>query len=274
MNMINYNGHLISKSAAFLTANNRAFKYGDALFETLKVEHLKVHFIDDHYFRLMASMRMLRMKIPMYFTIEFLESEILKTIKKNKKDSARIRLTVYRDSDGLYAPANNEIAYLIEVSSLDVQIKDNYTIDLFKDYFIYSGLLSSIKTTNKITNVLAGIYASENGLDNCVLLNERKQIAEAINGNIFLVKGNVIKTPAITEGCIRGVIRKQIIEIVSKNKKYELVETEISPFEIQQSDEVFITNAIIGIQPVSNYKKKSFSDKVAKELAIALKSLI
>ena len=84
-------------------------------------------------------------------------------------------------------------------------------------------MLSSIKTTNKITNVLAGIYASENGLDNCVLLNDRKHIAEAINGNIFLVKGNVIKTPAITEGCIRGVIRKQIIEIVSKNEKYELI---------------------------------------------------
>jgi len=272
--MINYNGNLISKSVAFLTANNRAFKYGDALFETIKVEHLRVHFIEDHYFRLMASMRMLRMKIPMHFTIEFLENEILKTIKENKKDSARIRLTIYRNNGGLYTPVTNEIAYLIEVSSLDVQIKDNYTVDLFKDYFIYSGLLSSIKTTNKITNVLAGVYASENGLDNCVLLNERKYIAETINGNIFLVNGNVIKTPAIKEGCIRGVIRKKIIDIVSKNEKYELIETEISPFELQKTDEVFITNAIVEIQPVTHYKKKSFSNKVAKELAIALKSLI
>ena len=272
--MINFNGNLISKSTAFLTVNNRAFKYGDALFETLKVEHLNVHFIEDHYFRLMASMRMLRMKIPMRFTLKFLEKEILKTIEENKKDSARVRLTIYRNNGGLYTPATNEIAYLIEVSSLDVQIKDNYTVDLFKDYFVYSGLLSSIKTTNKITNVLAGIYASENGLDNCVLLNERKYIAETINGNIFFVKGNVIKTPSIKEGCIRGIIRKQIIEIVSKNKKYELIETEISPFEIQKSDEIFITNAIIGIQPVTHYKKKSFNNKVAKELTIALQSLI
>ena len=125
--MINFNGNLISRSTAFLNVDNRAFKYGDALFETIKVEHLKIHFIEDHYFRLMASMRMLRMKIPMHFTIDFLENEILKTINENKKDNARVRLTIYRNDGGLYTPANNDITYLIEVSALDVQIKDNYT---------------------------------------------------------------------------------------------------------------------------------------------------
>jgi branched-chain amino acid aminotransferase len=272
--MVNFNGNLILNSKAFLNIENRAFKFGDALFETLKVERFKIQFIEDHYFRLMASMRMLRMKIPMHFTIDFLENEIVKTIKGNDLESARVRLTIYRNNGGLYAPTSNEISYLIEVTILNVPAKDTYTIDVFKDYFIYSGLLSSIKTTNKITNVLAGIYASENGLDNCILLNERKYIAEAINGNIFTVEGNVLKTPATEEGCIKGVIRKKIIEIVSKNEKYSLIETAISPFELQKSDEVFITNAIVGIQSVTHYKKKIFSNTVAKELIKALASLI
>jgi branched-chain amino acid aminotransferase len=203
-----------------------------------------------------------------------LEKEILKTLKANKLGRARVRLTIFRKDGGLYTPTNNEIEYLIEVASLNDKKKNTYSIELFKDYFIYSGLLSSVKTTNKITNVLAGIYAAENGLDNCILLNEKKHIVEAINGNIFLVKGNIITTPAINEGCVKGILRKKIIEIVSKSDNYSLVETEISPFELQRSDEVFITNVIVGIQSVTSYKKKNFNIEVSQELALALQALI
>ncbi len=272
--MINLNGDIILRSKEILNAENRAFKYGDALFETLKVENLKINFLEDHYFRLMASMRMLRMEIPMGLTLEFLKDEIVKTVKKNNYSSARVRLTIFRNEGGLYAPTTNEISYLIEVGELNDNVKVSYSIDLFKDYFVYSGLLSSIKTTNKLTNVLAGIYASENGFDNCVLLNERKHIVEAINGNIFIVKGNTIITPSIAAGCIKGVIRKKLIEIVSNTKNYSLQETEISPFELQKADEVFITNVIVGIQPVTSYKKINYSTKVSKELIVALRKLI
>lgn len=272
--MINLNGILIDESKEIFNTDNRAFKYGDALFETLKVTNLKINFLEDHYFRLMASMRMLRMKIPMNFTLEYLENEILKTVLKNGFRNARVRLNIYRKNGGLYLPETNEIAYLIEVSALEVTQKESYVVDLFKDYFVYSGLLSSIKTTSKLINVLAGIYASENGYDNCILLNEKKNIVEAINGNIFIVKGNTIKTPSITEGCIRGIIRKKLIGIISENKEYVLQETEISPFEFQKCDEIFLTNAIVGIQPITSYKKMEYSTKVSKELLLALNKLI
>ena len=272
--MINLNGKLISKSEDILNANNRAFKYGDALFETVKVKNLEVYFIEDHYFRLMASMRMLRMEIPMSFTLEFFENELINTVKQNNLENARVRFTVFRKEGGLYNPITNEVEYLIEASSLNLIVKENYTVDLFKDFYVYSGLLSTIKSTNKLTNVLASIYASENNLDNCILVNEKKQVVEAINGNIFIVKGNLIKTPPITEGCIKGIARKKILEIISKNKKYTLQETEISPFELQKCDEIFITNVIVGIQPVSVYRKSTFSANVSNELALELNKLI
>ena len=265
---------LLKKSDNVLNSNNRGFKYGDALFETLKIENLRVYFIEDHYFRLMASMRMLRMEIPMNFTLEFFEDEILKTVITNKMESARVRFTVFRKEGGLYNPLTNQIDYLIEALPLTFTIKENYTIELFKDYYIYSGILSSIKTTNKITNVLASIYASENDFDNCLLLNEKKQVVEAINGNIFIVKGNCVKTPAITEGCVKGIARKKILEIIAKSEKYDLKETEISPFELQKADEVFITNVIVGVQPVSVYKKTIFNNKVSNEFALELSKLI
>ncbi|MCG1036435.1 aminotransferase class IV [Polaribacter sargassicola] len=272
--MINFNGELLYSENVKLSIENRAFKYGDAIFETIKVLNNKVVFLEDHYFRLMASMRMLRMKIPLEFTLEFLEKEILKTIKlKEKGNIFRVRLNVFRKDGGLYNPTSNKIDFTIEAKEYVPQISKTYSLDVFKDFYNYSGLLSTIKTNNKMLNTLASIYASENDLDNCILLNERKRVVEVTNGNIFIVKGNVIKTPALTEGCIKGITRKKVIEIITKNKDFTLEETSISPFEIQKADEVFITNAIVGIQPVTSYKKKSFTTDLGLKLANNLKVL-
>ncbi|TMM28746.1 aminotransferase class IV [Polaribacter aestuariivivens] len=272
--MINFNGELLFKENVQLSINNRGFKYGDGVFETIKVLNNKVVFWEDHYFRLMASMRMLRMKIPMEFTLEFLENEILKTIDtQNKSSIFRVRLNVYRKDGGLYTPKTNKIDYLIEVSESNYEMKNTYQIDVFKDFYNYSGLLSTVKTNNRMVNTLASIFANENELDNCILLNERKGVVEVTNGNIFIVKGNVIKTPALTEGCIKGIVRKKVIEIILKNKEFTIEETAISPFEVQKADEVFITNAIMGIQPITNYKKKTFTTELGKKLNNSLKIL-
>lgn len=271
--MINFNGDILDQEKFSLTAENRGFKYGDAVFETIKVVNNKVIFWEDHYFRLMASMRMLRMKIPMSFTLEFLEKEILSLVKANNtSQKSRVRLTIFRKDGGLYMPKTNEIDFLVEASELNQNIKNDYKIDVFKDFYSYSGLLSTIKTNNKMLNTLASVFAKENDLDNCILINEKKGVVEVTNGNIFIVKDNVVKTPATTEGCIKGIVRKKVLEIISKNEEFKVEETSISPFEIQKADEVFITNAIIGIQPVTQYKKKTFkvdfSKKIAKNLQV------
>lgn len=272
--MINYNRELVNSSNAVLNANNRGFKFGDALFETLKVEQLKVVFLEDHYFRLMASMRMLRMEIPMTFTMDFLENEVLKTVKANNLEKARVRLTIFRKDGGLYNPTSNDIDFIVEATPFEVLLKSDYKVDLFKDYFVYSGLLSTIKTTNKITNVLASIYATENEFDNCILLNEKKQVVETINGNIFLIKGDSIKTPPVTSGCVKGIIRKKLIELISESTDYNIEEGAISPFDLQKADELFLTNAIIGIQPITNYKKAVFKTNIGLELRNKLKDLV
>ena len=272
--MINFNGELLFKENIKLTTDNRGFKYGDGIFETIKVVHKKVIFWEDHYFRLMASMRMLRMKIPMEFTLEFLEKEILKTVAVLEKGASfRVRLNVFRKDGGLYTPKTNAIDYLIEVSENNYKTKETYEIDVFKDFYNYSGLLSTIKTNNRMLNTLASIYANENDLDNCILVNERKGVVEVANANIFIVKNNIVKTPALTEGCIKGVVRSKVIDILIKNKDFTIEETVISPFEIQKADEVFITNAIMGIQAVTKYKKKSFNTDLAGKLHASLKVL-
>ncbi|HMC01245.1 MAG TPA: aminotransferase class IV, partial [Flavobacteriaceae bacterium] len=143
---------------------------------------------------------------------------------------------------------------------------ETYEVDLFKDYYITPDLLSTLKTNNKVLNVIASIYASENNLQNCLLLNTNKHVIEALNGNVFIVKGNTIKTPPLMDGCLKGIMRKQVIEILQSMSDYNLEETSISPFELQKSDELFLTNVITGIQPITKYRKKDFTNEVSKKL--------
>nr|WP_321237515.1 aminotransferase class IV [uncultured Psychroserpens sp.] len=270
--MINFNGQLVEDSK-FITNENRGYKYGDALFETLKVVHGKILFWEDHYFRLMASMRIMRMEIPMNFTMEFLEAEILKTINVNglAKSSARVRLNIDRGNGGKYLPKEKLISYSINVELLNTDFYTTltlktYTVDLYKDYFVAPGLLSTLKTNNKAINVLGSIYAEENDFDNCLLLNTNKNVVEALQGNLFLVSGEHIKTPPIEDGCLNGVMRKQIVDVILNSGDYVLEEASISPFELQKADELFITNVIVGIQPILKYRKKEFKTKVSEDI--------
>ncbi|MFN3137509.1 MAG: aminotransferase class IV [Allomuricauda sp.] len=270
--MVNCNGALQAADKAIFTHNNRAFKYGDALFETVRYVNGTLFFWEDHYFRLMASMRILRMEIPMDFTLEFLEDEIKKTIESNQLESGavRVRLTVFRNDGGLYTPATNDVSYVIETNAMESPFfiieEKPYEVELFKDYYVNTDMLSNLKTTNKILNVVAGVYAQENGYANCLLVNTDKKVVEAINGNLFLVKGNQIKTPPLSDGCLDGIIRKNLMKLIAGSEDYDLVEDSVSPFELQKMDEMFLTNSIVGIQPISKYRKKEYGTKVAKSL--------
>ena len=273
--MINFNGTQQETNATILP-DNRGLNYGDAVFETLRVSGGKIYFWEDHYFRLMASMRILRMEIPMSFTPEYLEEQVLETIasSENKNGAFRAKILVWRKTGGKYSPTTNNVEFLItseELANPFYTMDDSfYEIELFKDHYINSGLLSTLKTTNKVLNVLGSVYAQENDYANCLLLNEKKQVVEALNGNIFLVNGYKIKTPPIEDGCLNGILRKQIIKILGQMPDYVLEETSVSPFELQKADEIFITNVITGIQPVSKYRKKEYGREVAKELLAKL----
>ena len=274
--MININGELLAPHAATLSYRNRGFAYGDAVFETIRVINGKIIFWEDHYFRLMASVRIMRMEIPQSFSPEFLEEEILKLIRSNQLENAaaKVRFTVFRKEGGLYTPETNETGYVISAEALDSPFylfnEASYEVELFKDHYLNSGLLSTLKTNNRAINVLGSIFAKENGYRNCLLLNEHKNVVEALNGNLFLVKGREIKTPPLSEGCLKGITRGKLIEIIGQLEGYTLIETPISAFELQKADELFITNVIAGVQPISRYRKKEFGNTVAKELLVKL----
>ncbi|HLP65347.1 aminotransferase class IV [Flavobacterium sp.] len=267
--MINCNGQIVNEETV-LTTSNRGFLYGDAVFETCKVVNKKVLFFEDHYFRLMSSMRIVRMKIPMNFTLEFLESEILSLVEAIEVSNARIRITVYRNDGGLYLPKDNSVSYTITANPIQISAyvigNQPYEVDLYKDFYVSKQLLSSIKTTNRMINITGSVFAQENDLQNCLLLNDDKNVVEALNGNLFMLNNTTLITPPVSDGCLNGVMRKQILSLAKKIEGIAVVEQSISAFELQKADELFITNVISGIQPITKYRKKEYATAFSQQL--------
>ena len=265
--MINYNENYINKSDSDLL--NRGFLYGDSVFESIRIVNNKIIFWEDHYMRLMSSMRIIRIEIPQSYTPDFFKVQITNTVSKvNPSFTGRVRLTIFRDGGGYYAPELSSPSFIVNCSVIDSEefyLKDSeFKVDLFKDYYIQNDLLSNLKTNNKLINVLAGIYANENNLDNCILLNNKKNVTEFLNGNLFIVRGNKIITPNLDSGCLKGVMRKKIIEYVKLLPEFSIEETVISPFDLLSANEIWLTNSISGIINVTNYRNKSFSNDIAK----------
>ncbi|WP_347052746.1 aminotransferase class IV [Flavobacterium olei] len=275
--MINFNGNIAHEETVL--TQNRAFLYGDGIFETVKIINGKILFLEDHYFRLMASTRIVRMVIPMNFTMEYFEEQIIKLVQEQGiAASARARITVYRNDGGLYLPKSNDVSFLISATALDntsyVLNTNEYEVDLYKDFYVSRQLLSSIKTTNKMINITGSIYADENSLANCILLNDSKNVVEALQGNIFMVIGKKLITPPVSEGALNGIMRKQILALAKKIEGIEVTEEIISPFDLQKADELFLSNVIMGIQPITKYRKKEFTTNLAHLLVQKLNESI
>ena len=268
--MINYQGDIIELNALPVQDVKRATMYGDAVFETIRMRDNKLLFVEDHYFRLMASMRILRMPIPMEFTPEFFVDEANRLAEEVAITDGRLRLQVVRKSEGKYTPDdNNECVWWMELEELSTQ---DYTwtpkglkVDLFKDHYIQPGLLSTLKSSNALPYVLAGIFAKENGFDAMLLVNDKKMLVEANAANVFVLKDNILKTAPLEDGPLRGVFRKNLIGW-AKEIGLEIKEESINPFELQKADEIWLTNTISGVQWVEKYRKRTYKGDKAKEL--------
>lgn len=266
--MINFNGIITDQSDQI--KDNRAFLYGDSVFETLRIIDNKIVFWEDHYFRLMSSMRIIRLNIPDDYTPDYLEENILKLHRLvSKNGHSKVRINVYRFSKGKYMPIENNVSFIIScdpiINSKYLINSGDYVVDLFKDYYLDNQLISSIKTNNKIINVVASIYAKENGFNNCILLNNDKMVTEFINSNIFIIKNDEIFTPRLNSGCLNGVLRKNLLNILKKHS-FTTYEQDISTFDLTQSDEIFGTNVVQGLFSISKYRKKEFLNNQSKKI--------
>ncbi len=262
--ILNYNGSLISTSSKSISAENQIAQYG--VFETMRYSNSTIKNLADHFERLWKGLEVLKIKIPEYYNSEFLEEEVNKLFKSCEYKNARIRLSIIEKSGGT---SSEKVCFIIETSPITAQQKNfitsDFSISLYNEVGIMAGKLSAIKTNNRLPYILAKKFADENNLNDAILLNQFGRICDSSIANIFLIKDEIIITPPISEGCVAGIMRRNIIILLS-SLGYIINERPVDSETIKHADEIFLTNSIIGMQPVSNFNGKVLENKFSRKL--------
>lgn len=258
MEFINLNGKILRKDEAVIKIDNSSYRYGDGLFETMKIVDGKIFLEKYHFERLFHSIELLKFQLPEFFLKEKLIEEVLELCQGNDlRESARVRLSVSRGAD-------EQLNYLIESSPLQLR-EENLNIDVYPDARKSCDVFSNIKSANRLPYVMAEKFAKENQLDDCLVLNDYGRICDSTISNIFWIKNKKIFTPPLSEGCVAGVMRKFLIEKL-RATSFELREKACDISDLQNADEIFLTNAIRGIRTVKKFKEVELQDHFTEKI--------
>lgn len=276
MEFIILNRNLSPLSDLKLLASNRAFLYGDGVFETIKVVSGKVFNFTAHFDRLKKSLAFL--DIDCNISSPELFSLIEKLLSKNNiNNSGRVRISFYRDSNGKYLPDNNQGSFIIQSFINDVNYfelnKSGLSLGFYNEQKKNSGSLSNLKSVNAVIYVLASLFAKKESFDDAIIFNEKDIPIETSNSNIFILKDNIVITPDLSQGCVEGTMRKLIIDILKNN--YKVLETKINVKDFALAKEVFVSNSISGIKWVKQVEEFKYeSSKVSSLIINSLNKLV
>ena len=273
MSTVWYEGNRMS-DAEGQAFSRRSHLYGDGLFETMRVHRGKICFWESHYFRLMSSMRILRMEIPSSWSPDELEAELRSCLPSGSGDY-RLRLSVWRSGGMGYAPSTKAVEHAIHVSELDdlgyPHPLKPLKVDVFQEHKKSPGLLSSLKSSQSALYILAAQFAVEQGLDDVILLGQDNRILETSRGNLFVLKGTQLTTAPLSAGALRGVIREQVLRL-APGLGLEVQEESLSPFALLDADEIWMSNAIDGLSTVTHYRKSTYVATQAERMQNALRA--
>ena len=269
-----HNDEFVAISQPILTANNRGFKYGDGLFETMRMCNGKLKFAELHADRLRAGMKAIKLDGYTLFDDYFLKQKTVELARKNKfNGNVRFRLSVYRDGEGLYTPLSNKAGYVLESTPLTeagyALNQKGLIIDVYDEIAKPINKLSNYKTSNALLYVMAGLYQKQHRLDEAIILNQNGFLCESTSSNVFVVYEKQIYTPALSEGCVAGVMRSVVLNLAKMND-IPLIEAQINPEILKEADEVFVTNAASGLRWVMGYGKKRYFNEMAKVITALL----
>jgi aminodeoxychorismate lyase len=270
MDYFNFNGKIYKEGTTIIGADNRGIRYGDGLFETMKMINGKLIFEDEHFARLWKGLKVLHFGIPKHFTVELLQQEIKALAKKNVHDAAaRIRLNIIRGDGGLYDAKNHLPNYIIQTWPLAAGNgswnSNGLVLGIYDDAKKSCDILSNIKHNNYLPYVLAALTAKNEKWNDAVLLNSYGRICDTTIANVFIIKNNTVLTPTLSEGCVAGIMRKMVIKSL-QNSDWDLVEKELSIDDLLDADEVFLTNSIYNIRWVQCIGDVNFKNLVTQKI--------
>lgn len=263
---INLGGVITEQANAVVSTKNRAFRNGDAVKEVLRFVNGEIVDWEDHYFNLMASMRIYRMNIPLDFTPEFFQEQINILAEANQTKSGKVEFLTFRNDEEDYLKAT--INYIVSIENNDEDwmfLENENEIDVYKDFTVNTAFYSLVNKYRPEENI-AEIYRLENDYADIILLNANKRMARSLKGNIFVINDQTIRTPKKEEGVITSVLRTNFIKKINKAQEFTVEEADIFPFEIQKAEEVFILIDGVGILPITQNRKKIYTSTKTKSI--------
>ena len=261
---VNINGEILPSDRAGLGLDNRAYHFGDGLFESIRVIGGKPCFLDAHWARLTTGAGVLRINLPEDLDRVRFAQLLHETVERNGLPSSRARFTLYRSGGGYYRPETDLGAYTIEIRALEhphhTLNTNGLMVDIWPEMRKPVNELSRHKTLNCQYYIMAALWSRQRGLDDCLLQNDRGNIIESSAGNLFIVSNGVLYTPSLADGCLGGVMRAQVINLALANG-IKVYECSLNPQNLLAADELFFTNAIQGIRWVGAYRTKRYAHK-------------
>lgn len=268
MAYFNFNGKLFTASTPVIGADSRGLRYGDGLFETFKCVKGELILFDEHLARLWNGLNLLKFDIPRLFSPDKLQQEIGLLLKKNNQDNARIRLSVFRGDGGLY-DHKNSLHYVIQswpLAQSGIVLNENgLQLGIYRDAKKTIDAFSNCKHNNFLPYVMAALYAKDVKLNDALVLNQHNRICDTTIANVFLIKNNQLYTPALSEGCIAGIMRRTIIQALSE-KQITVKEEPVTEESLLDADEVFVTNSISNMRWVKAIEKKNYASQRTIEI--------
>lgn len=266
-----YNGEFFPIDKPILSINNRSFRYGDGLFESIRIVNGEIYNFNAHFSRLIEGMKVYKINTPDYFTKSYFDNQIRSLIQHNGiHNGGRVKLSVYRKGEvASYFSETNEPGFIIEAEQFPyndfVLNSEGIDIDVYNEINKPRNKYASFKTTNAFFYVNAIISAKEKGLGDHLLVNDRNNIIESTNSNFFIVSNGVLYTPPLSSGCVGGTMRMKVINLALANN-IKVYESPITAGHLLSCDEIILTNSIQGVKWVRSYKTKRFFHKIADRL--------
>lgn len=271
---INNNGVVLSNDSLTIQAGNRAYLYGDGVFESIRIMNGVPINLANHIQRLLEGAKAIKIRPSTFFTEQFFYDKIVELCKLSEiEEGGKCRVSLDRMMGGAYKPDSNESSFFIEVypyesNNFELNSK-GFEIDQYTDIKKQRNFLSNYKTKSGLVYVMAAINATERKLDDVLIANDQGGILESSSCNLFLVSNGVLYTPGLEEGCLAGTMRMQIINL-ALNNGIKVYECNILPQNLLAADEIFLTNAIRGVNWVSGYRTKRYFNNMSRRFVALL----
>ncbi len=259
--LIYINGKFYPKSDAKVSVYDHGLLYGDGVFEGIRAYNGVVFKLKEHLDRLYQSMHTIMLQIPL--TKSEMTQAVLETLKKNNLKNAYIRLIVTRGEGDLgldprKCPKPTVIIIaepMIQIYGAEAKEKGmTATISWVKRDSV-DATSHEVKSLNYMNSILAKIEANTAGVDEAIYLDKRGFVCEGSSDNIFMVKGGKVVTPPVSTGALAGITRNRVMKL-AEDLGHAVVERNITPNELFNADEVFLTGTAAEVVPVREINKR------------------